>query len=178
MKEFWPPILQKDICPSRRPRPIVEGLILTLIVAVLIVQVGCSSNTKPVRLALISTKQLNVNDDGAPLPVIVRVYQLRQKEKFEQASFTALWKGDKELLESDVLERRELTLHPESELTVELEVETKKGAEYIGVLALFRKPDNDAWKKIMSTNISHLPFFTPVVKLVFDQHTVKLKEKE
>ncbi len=178
MKEFWLPILQKGICRSKRLRAIIERLVLTLIVVLLIGEVSCSSATKPVRLALISTKQLNVNDEGAPLPVIVRVYQLRNKDKFEQGSFTALWKSDKELLESDLLERKELTLHPESEVMLELEVETKKGAEYIGVLALFRKPDNDAWKKVMTTNISHWPFFTPVVKLVFDQRTVKLKEKE
>lgn len=125
-----------------------------------------------------STKQLNVNDEGVPLPVIVRVYQLRNKDKFEKARFTALWKNDKETLESDLVERKELTLHPEAQIVVELEVEIKKGVEYIGVLGLFRRPDNDASKKIITTDIAHLPFFTPTVKLVLDQQTVKLKEKE
>jgi type VI secretion system protein VasD len=129
-------------------------------------------------VSLASTKQLNVDDSGAPLPVVVRVYQLRHKEKFDEASFKSLWKSDKDVLEGDLLERKELTLHPESEVVLELEVDRKKGADYIGVMALFRKPDGNSWRQVLSTDISHMPFSTPVVKLILDQHTVTVKVKE
>jgi len=136
--------------------------------------VGCGGGTRDVRVALVSTKNLNPDDSGAALAVIVRVYQLRGKEKFERASFKGLWKNDTQVLEGDVLDRKEVTLHPDSEMSVELEVDTKKGAEFLGVMALFRKPDGETWRRVTSANVSSwVPFKTPVVRVVLDESSIK-----
>ena len=139
---------------------------------------GCGSNTRSLKIALLGTKSLNQDDWGDPLPVIVWIYQLRSREKFDQATFKSLWRGDKDLLEGDLVERKELTLHPESKAVVDVEVDKTKGAKFLGVMALFRKPEGTTWKNVFSNDVSHWPFSTPVVRVRLDERTVTLVEKE
>jgi len=94
-----------------------------------------------------SSKFLNLDDSGAPLPVIVRVYQLKNKENMEKADFLSLWKSDKDILGEDLLDRSEVTLLPES--TIELNVESGKDAGYLAVMVLFRKPQGGSWRQII-----------------------------
>jgi type VI secretion system protein VasD len=130
-----------------------------------------------VRVVLQSTPQLNPGEEGAPRSVLMRVYQLRSRDKFEQGSFRELWKEDEKFLADAVLERKEVTLYPESKVAVDLEVDNKKGAQFLGVVALFRKPEGDAYKKVFSSQISsYIPFRTPTAKLIVDRGSVKLKE--
>jgi type VI secretion system protein VasD len=138
--------------------------------------VGCSSDTKKWRLTLTSTKALNQDDTGEALPVVVRMYQLRGKDKFQQATFKALWKNDKELLEGDLLDRKEFTVHPDSETVLDLDLDVKHGAAFFGVMALFRKPDVLSWKELVPAETSPLNPFTPKRKLVLDQYTIKLTQ--
>ena len=92
--------------------------------------VGCSSDTKKWRLALTATQALNQDDSGEALPVVVRVYQLRGKDKFQRATFTELWKKDKELLEGDLLDRKELTYASRFRDCVGLRSGVKHGAAF------------------------------------------------
>lgn len=136
--------------------------------------VGCSSDTRKWQLALTSTKTLNEDDSGAALPVVVRVYQLKGKDKFQQATFKALWKNDKELLEGELVERKEIMVHPDTETVLDVELDVKHGAAYLGVMALFRKPDVMSWKELVPAQASSLNPFTPKVTLVLDHYTVKV----
>jgi type VI secretion system protein VasD len=138
--------------------------------------VGCSSDTKKWRLTLTATQALNQADSGEALPVLVRVYQLRGKDKFQQATFTALWKNDKELLEGDLLDRKELTVHPDSETVLDLDLDVKHGAAFFGVMALFRKPDVMSWKELIPAEASSLNPLTPKRTLVLDQYTIKMMQ--
>jgi type VI secretion system protein VasD len=135
---------------------------------------GCSSDTKKWRLALTATPALNQDDAGEALPVVVRVYQLKGKDKFQRATFTELWKKDKELLEGDLLDRKELTMHPDSETVLDLDLDVKHGAAFFGVMALFRKPDVTSWKELIPAEASSLSPFTPKRKLLLDQYTIKI----
>jgi len=138
--------------------------------------VGCSSDTKKWRLTLSASQVLNQDDSGEALPVVVRVYQLRGKDKFQQATFTALWKNDKELLEGDLLDRKELTVHPDSETVLDLDLDVKHGAAFFGVMALFRKPDVMSWKELVPAESSPLNPLTPKRKLVLDRYTIKMMQ--
>lgn len=146
-------------------------LLLTIALAV-----GCSSDTKKWRMTLTSTKALNQDDSGAGLPVVVRIYQLKGKDKFQQATFKALWKNDKELLEGDLLDRKELTIHPDTETALDLDLDVKHGAAYFGVMALFRKPDVMSWKELVPAESSMFNPFTPKRTLILDQYTIKLTQ--
>ena len=140
--------MQKDICQYRkRRRRHLSGLsliVLFLIVSTFVVACGGKKN---IHISMESSKFLNLDDSGAPLPVIVRVYQLKNKENMEKADFLSLWKSDKDILGEDLLDRSEVTLLPES--TIELNVESGKDAGYLAVMVLFRKPQGGSWRQII-----------------------------
>jgi type VI secretion system protein VasD len=138
--------------------------------------IGCSSDTKKWRVVLMPTNTLNQDDTGGSLPVLVRVYQLRAKEKFQQATFKTLWKSDKEALEGDLLERKEVTIHPGKETELELDLEVKRGATFIGVMAIFRQPNAEGWKQVVPAQSSAMNPFTPKVELVLNNNTIKVED--
>lgn len=137
---------------------------------------GCSGDTKKWRVVLSPTNQLNQDDAGASLPVLVRVYQLRAKDKFQQATFKTLWKADKEFLEGDLLERKEITIHPDTQAVVDIDLDVKHGAAYFGIMALFRKPEVEGWKQVVAADSSAFNPFTPKVKLILDKNVIKLAD--
>lgn len=111
------------------------------------------------------------------MSVIVRVYQLKNRERFERADFRALWKNDEKVLEGDLLERQEVTVYPATKTSVELQVDQKKGVQFLGVMALFRKPEGELWRQITSSDVSSwVPFRTPRVKFILDEHKLTLKD--
>jgi type VI secretion system protein VasD len=147
-----------------------------MILLATVLVVGCSSDTKKWRLVLTATQALNQDDSGDALPVVVRVYQLRGKDKFQRATFKELWKNDKELLEGDLMDRKELTVHPDSQTVLDFDLDVKHGAAFFGVMALFRKPDVMSWKELVPAESSSLNPFTPKIKLVLDHYTVKMMQ--
>lgn len=92
---------------------------------------------------------LNSDTNGQSLPVVVRIYELREKESFERAPATA-FDGDKshppaELADA-LLGVREVVLTPGQRYEV---TETlPEGTRYIGVLALFRAPAQGRWRHV------------------------------
>ena len=89
------------------------------------ITVGCGSGIKDVRVTLLPTYRLNPDESGAPLSVVVRVYQLRNRERFDRADFRALWRNDEKELAGDLLERREVTVYPETKTSIELQVDQR-----------------------------------------------------
>lgn len=137
---------------------------------------ACSSDTQRWRVMLTTTKSLNQDDSGFGLPVVVRLYQLKAPGRFQQAEFSKLWKNDRDELEGDLLERKELTVFPDAKSVVEIDVQKKNGAEYIGVMALFRKPATESWKQVVRAESSWWNPFTPKVRIVLDHYRVKLDD--
>lgn len=142
----------------------------------MVVSTACGSDTKKWRVQLQPTGTINQDDAGASLPVLVRVYQLKGKDKFQQATFKMLWKNEKDALEGDLLDRKEITVHPETNADLYLDVDLKHGAAFLGVMALFRQPDVDGWRQIIEAKSSALNPMTPKMKLVLDKSTIKLVE--
>lgn len=138
--------------------------------------IGCSSDTTKWRVQLVPTSTINPDDAGAPLPVVVRVYQLKGKEKFQQATFKALWKADKEVLGEDFVDRKEIMVHPEKKTDVYFDLDTKHGPVYLGVVVLFRQPDVEGWRQIVEASSSKLNPLTPKVKLIVDKNMIKLAD--
>ncbi len=158
---------------------VVDNLSLFLIILMMGgITVGCGSGIKDVRVTLLPTYRLNPDESGAPLSVVVRVYQLRNRERFDRADFRALWRNDEKVLEGDMLERREVTVYPETKASIELQVDQKKGVQFLGVMALFRRPEGEQWRRVVSSDQSTwIPFKTPTVKLMLDEHRLKLKDE-
>ncbi len=127
---------------------------------------------KEIRLSLTGTASLNAADDGAPLPVVVRVYQLKGKERMEGADFVSLWKEEGKILEEELLERQEVTLFPGVRTMVPLQ--PKEEAAYLGIMALFRRPEGEGWRQVIPLKESKVRS----VEIIVGERTVKVGKVE
>lgn len=135
------------------------------LVIVLFVIPACTSSVK---VTLVSSDHLNPDKNGKSLSVIVRVYQLSSKDRFEKADFLSLIKADQRVLDKDFLSRREVTLLPNSKEVIQ--EDRKDGAQYIGVMALFREGDQ-VWRKVVALK----DLWIKSIKLSVDQRTLTIQ---
>jgi type VI secretion system protein VasD len=108
---------------------------------------GCPKQPAKVNIVLNAANNVNPDAGGQALSVVVRIYQLKDKGRFESADYNAIWKSDKETLSEDLLERQERMIQPGTKEM--LEIQTNSQANYIGAVALFRNPSGDSWRKII-----------------------------
>lgn len=101
---------------------------------------------KVVPLRLYAGDNLNAGKDKRGLALVVRVYQLRSPQRFEQASFDAFLDEAHEqaALGDDLLGATEILLMPGQRHEV-LERVAAEGS-YLGVVALFRSPAATRWR--------------------------------
>jgi type VI secretion system protein VasD len=100
----------------------------------------------PVKVVLTAGEQANLDEHGNPLPVQVRIYQLQDKTAFLQSSFNELWQQDTEVLGDSLLDKKEVTVASNGSLTVSMK--RNKDCHYIGVFAIFRRPEGDSWRAL------------------------------
>ncbi|SUB82358.1 Uncharacterized protein conserved in bacteria [Pragia fontium] len=93
--------------------------------------------------------QLNPGDEEAPASLMIRVYQLGKVDNFDKATYQELLEDDYKTLSVDLLARNEVVLYPAS--AVSLDVPMNQEADYVGIVALFRKPDltEGSWKVVI-----------------------------
>ncbi len=101
---------------------------------------------KTIPLRLHAGANLNAGNDGKPLALVVRVYRLRDHERFERAPFSAFLDEDAEktALGDDLIGASEIVLQPgqRHEIVERLPPE----ATTLGVVALFRSPAPGRWR--------------------------------
>jgi type VI secretion system protein VasD len=93
--------------------------------------------------AIISTEHINPAESGAPRPVQLRIYQLKNDVGFRNATFEEVWKADEEKLAEDLLDRQEFPVYPDD--LKEVDFERNPEAQYIVAAALFRTPRGKQW---------------------------------
>jgi type VI secretion system protein VasD len=88
---------------------------------------------------------LNRDENGAPLSVVVRVFQLRGKTEFSRLSFDAAASGaDDELFPKELAAANEMVLRPGD--SVDMADKLLPETQYVGVVGYFRKPDARMWR--------------------------------
>jgi type VI secretion system protein VasD len=124
----------------------VAKLFLCIILGLLFIP-ACSK--QPVRVNMMVNAESNINQDagGQPLSVIVRVYQLKDKGRLESADYNAILKSDTQALAGDLLENQERILKPGAQEI--MEIRANPAANYLGIVALFRNPSGDKWRRII-----------------------------
>jgi type VI secretion system protein VasD len=95
---------------------------------------------------------LNPDQNGQPLSVVVRVYQLKDKGRLESADYNAILKSERETLSDDLVERQERVVQPGTQEM--LEISANPAARYLGIVALFRNPAGDTWRRILPVSQS------------------------
>lgn len=107
-----------------------------------------TTQVKTMNLDLASRASLNTNGTGQSLSTVVRVYQLKTPQAFEQLSYAQLQTNDLESLKPDLLATRDVVLRPDA--SVSLSEPMHDDAEYVGIVALFRNPGKDTvWRLVV-----------------------------
>ncbi len=103
------------------------------------------AKVKQMDLTIASRSALNQDRRGLSLPVVLRIYQLKDSKAFETATSAQLLAGD--ALKPDILGRTEVTLNPSA--TVRLSELMADEARYVGVVAFFRDQANAEWQLVI-----------------------------
>ena len=99
-----------------------------------------------VQLEIESSDRLNPDDDGRSLPTILRLYQLKDLSKLEQAAFEDVWQHDKQALGETLVGSQELTLYPGQVMVHRFQRNGE--ADYLVGMAVFRQPVGGSWRTI------------------------------
>jgi type VI secretion system VasD/TssJ family lipoprotein len=127
-------------------------LAVTISLPLLVALVGCAPPTIRAR----GVQPLNLNPVNESTPVDVRFYQLTDDQAFMTAPFEGLWTDASAALGGNLLGRPVIkTVYPatlgDNPVTLQL-TKLEDGANFIGVLALFRGNDGSARQVAVGVN--------------------------
>ncbi len=111
---------------------------------------GCQwmmSDVTKVDLRLIAKGDLNLDDNGRPSPLVVRIIELRSAQSFEAAEFFALFQSEQETLGSDWVASEEIELKPGD--IKDLKIALQPESQLIGVLGAYRQLDDTHWRLLL-----------------------------
>lgn len=82
-------------------------------------------------------------------PVVVRVYQLKDRKTFDKTVYQQLLNDAEILLKDDLLASRDVVIKPGGDASLDMPME--EGAQFVAVVGLFRHPDmvNNSWKWVL-----------------------------
>lgn len=82
-------------------------------------------------------------------PVVVRVYQLKDRKTFDKTVYQQLLKDGETILKADLLASRDVVVKPGGDVSLDMPME--EGAKFVAVVGLFRHPDmvNNTWKQVL-----------------------------
>lgn len=94
--------------------------------------------------------QLNPDESGKPLSVVLRVYQLTALERFASTDADSLWDDPQKALGNTLIDSEEITLLPGMGQNNRWPL--NKAAGYVGVAAFFRSEEKSHWKVAFDAN--------------------------
>ena len=140
---------------------------------------GCGTAEKimepdPPKVVIRITASTEVNPDmmGRPSPIVVRIYDLKSDDIFNNADFFALYENDASILGNDMTGRDEMQISPGDNTS--LEKELTMDTRYVGVTAAYRDLDNAIWRGVIETPIDQ----TTYIDVTLDKLTLTLKKGE
>ncbi|CAG9186060.1 hypothetical protein LMG23994_06032 [Cupriavidus pinatubonensis] len=107
-----------------------------------------TTQVKTMNIDLVSRSSLNASGAGRSLSTVVRVYQLKTPQTFEQLSYEQLQANDLDMLKMDLLATRDVVLRPDAAASISEPM--NEATEYVGVAAFFRDTGKTGtWKLII-----------------------------
>ena len=97
-----------------------------------------------VTLNLFAADNINPNERANPRPVVVRLYQLKNDVRMENATYDEILLKDKDTLGEDLAKVDEVSVFPND--LVQVKFERIKEATVLAGVALFRGPKGNSWK--------------------------------
>jgi len=136
-------------------KPVSLLLFLTLLAMAL---AGCTATkkmfgmTNNIDISIKTTKDVNLDAQGNPSPIVVRLYELTTAVEFRKAGYDALFNNDQATLGKDMLRRDEYEIKPEQ--TRIIARKSKENTKYLGLLAAYHDTTNIKWRALISLNSS------------------------
>ncbi|MEQ6885538.1 type VI secretion system lipoprotein TssJ [Salicola sp. Rm-C-2C1-2] len=124
---------------------------------------GCAFFRPVVDVQVTAGDSLNPDSGDRASPVLVRLYELRKADTFQDAGFEALHGNPEAMLGDELLGVTETMLRPGGDWSTQraLSAETR----YIGVTAAFRNIDDARWRVVKPADGI---FFVPGIDLRVD----------
>lgn len=104
---------------------------------------------KVVHLDFVAREALNTDDTGASLSTIIRVYQLKDTESFDESDYASLFAKDSQVLKSSLVVQKDLRIRPGESISLDMPLED--GAEFVAIAVMFHHPDliTDDWRVVI-----------------------------
>jgi type VI secretion system VasD/TssJ family lipoprotein len=122
----------------------------TILAAGLALLAACGGG--PTAIYVRGVKPMNENERKESNSVDIRIYQLKDDSRFNQATIEKLWTDDKGALADDLIAVKQDTVYPGSADDREKEIkmgEMPESVRFIGILALYPKEDDKGPRKIV-----------------------------
>jgi type VI secretion system protein VasD len=107
-----------------------------------------TTQVKTMNLDFVSRSSSNTNGAGQSLSTVVRIYQLKTPQAFDQLDYAQLQTNDIDALKADLLGSTDLVLRPNANASISEPM--SDDAEYVGIVAFFRDDGRDSkWKLVV-----------------------------
>ena len=102
------------------------------------------------KLEITADEGMNPDGKGVPSPMQLKVYELSERETFDNLNFDRAFNQAKSLLSDTLLTEKSLTLQPN--VTLKHKIDLNKETQFIAVVAGFIDIDNAQWKHVYAVN--------------------------
>jgi len=92
----------------------------------------------------------NADEAQTPLATMVRVYQLKDRQKVDAADYQKLLRDADTVLKEDMLASKSLLVMPKGSVMLNMPMEEE--AQYVAIIGLFNRPEmkNNTWRLVLS----------------------------
>lgn len=121
---------------------------------------------KTVDIDLTAHASLNQDDAGHPTAVAVRVYQLKDRKRFDDATYSDLLSKDERVLAQDLQSRMATVVNPGGSASVSQPIE--RDSKFVAIAAFYRDAEKaGAWKQVVA--VKKLPDNAPLKLTLADR---------
>lgn len=123
----------------------MKKYLLLLLPLILLFTSGCGGGNETVNISM--RCDTDCNESNA---VVIKIYQLKNAEKFSHASFESLVRNPDETLADDLIagSKFEKLLTPDEKFDLS-KYEINKDAAYLGIVGDFHTPAKDGWSQVI-----------------------------
>lgn len=103
-------------------------------------------STAHIEMEITAAPELNPNTEGRPSPIVLRIYELKSLEEFNNGDFFTIYDNETKALGKTMLAKDELEFKPGE--TKHIEREANPQTRFLGIIAAYRDIDNAQWRAV------------------------------